>query len=266
MPRQLMKRKRRKEMPVRKTISKSLILYEIRNVLGNPYIWIFGVGFPIFFMFLMPMAVTRGMTDASIIRMVTTSLFLSIGALIPMANMLMGYGISCAQEMEKGVPQRLELFGISRKMTLCNRAISEGIFFVLSFLLYGLIGMLGLKLEAPAASGVMYYAVCMLLFGIICFAMGHGIACLLRKFSLTYCVMMILYFGFMVCSGMMGISYEDMPKAMKAVANLIPVTYITKDFYTVWTGKSYNFMPMIQSYLFLGAVAGIVLFAGMKRK
>lgn len=253
-------------MSERKIISKSLIIYEIRNVIGNPYIWIFGIGFPIFSMFLLPGIITRGMTDDKVIRIISTSLFLSLGSLIPMANLMMGYGVSYAQELEKGIPQRLELFGISNKATLSNRLISELIFLILSFVVYGITGRIFLKMDVPAISGLFLYAGNMLLFGIICFMLGHGVAGLLRKFSLTYCVMMILYFAFLFAGGMMGVSYEDLPKAVKAVANLLPVTYIARDFYNVWVGENYNFMPMIQSYLFLGAVAGLLLFASSKRK
>lgn len=62
----------------------------------------------------------------------------------------------------------------------------------------------------------------------------------------------------------MGITYENMPTGMQQVAKLLPITYINRDFYTVWTGESYNFIPMLQSYLLLGAVAGILLFIAVK--
>ena len=65
--------------------------------------------------------------------------------------------------------------------------------------------------------------------------------------------------------GMMGISYDQMSKGMQTVAKMLPMTYISRDFVTVWTGKNYNFMPMIQSYLFLAAIAGILLFIVWKK-
>ena len=76
---------------------------------------------------------------------------------------------------------------------------------------------------------------------------------------------MMLYFAFMIFSGMMGVEYADLPKWAQAVARMLPVTYINRDFYQVWSGEAYNFMPMIQSYLFLGAVSGILLFLVWKR-
>ena len=92
-----------------------------------------------------------------------------------------------------------------------------------------------------------------------------GVACICRSFGRTYCVSMMLYFAFMIFSGMMGVEYADLPKWAQAVARMLPVTYINRDFYQVWLGEAYNFMPMIQSYLFLGAVSGILLFLVWKR-
>ncbi len=64
---------------------------------------------------------------------------------------------------------------------------------------------------------------------------------------------------------MMGVDYENMPGWMQGVAKLLPVTYFNRDFYEIWTGKAYDFMPMVQSFLLFGAVGGILLFAALKR-
>ena len=69
----------------------------------------------------------------------------------------------------------------------------------------------------------------------------------------------------MILGGMMGISFDNMPGPVQAAAKLLPVTYINRDFYTVWNGERYNFAPMLQSYLLLGAVAGILMFFALKR-
>ena len=107
--------------------------------------------------------------------------------------------------------------------------------------------------------------VCILTLSVILFCLAHAIASMLRKFSLVYCVTMLIYFGMMILGGMMGISFDNMPSAMQAAAKLLPVTYINRDFAAIWVGESYNFMPMVQSYLLLGAVAGILLFFTVKR-
>lgn len=249
----------------RKIITGSMIRYELRNVTGNPFVHIFGIGMPTLMAILVIRAVVTELSDAAMIKMVSTTVFLGIGALIPMATILIGYAVVQAQDLEKGIPQRLQLFGIKNRVTIANRAVSELIFMALAYFIYFFVGIFTLDLEAPAVSGVLLYIVCILAFSILCFMMAHGIASLIKKFGLTYCVVMFIYFAFMIFGGSMGISYENMSEWMQAVAKLLPITYFNRDFFTVWTGESYDFMPMIQSYLFFGAVGGILLFIAQKR-
>ncbi|MCX4318558.1 MAG: hypothetical protein OSJ44_02230, partial [Lachnospiraceae bacterium] len=111
-----------------KLITKSMILYELRNVTGNPFVHIFGVGMPVLMSILITHMVTMEMSDAAMAKTVSTSVFLGIGALIPLATILMGYSVMQAQDLEKGIPERLKLFGIKNSVTICTRAVSELIF------------------------------------------------------------------------------------------------------------------------------------------
>ncbi|MCI8542622.1 ABC transporter permease [Acetatifactor aquisgranensis] len=250
----------------RKTVSRQMLAFEFRKTIGNPYVHIFGVGMPVLMMIIITRAVVGEIADAAIRSGVNTTVFLGIGALIPMATIFMGYGVSNAQELEKGIPQRMELFGIKPGVTICNRILAEAIFMFLAFLIYFAVGYAAVDLEAPELSGALLYAVCILGFSVFLFCFAYGISSLLRKFSLTYCVTMLLYFAMMILGGMMGISYENLPPAVQLVAKLLPVTYINRDFYTVWKGENYNFVPMLQSYLLMGAAAGILMFFTMKRR
>lgn len=249
----------------RKLLSWSMISFEMRNVMGNPFTHIFGIGMPTLMLVIISVAVTRQMSDSKMISMVCTSLFLAIGSLIPLATVLMGYSVSQAQELEKEIPQRMVLFGIKTKVTLVNRAVSELIFMLIAFFIYSVFSVLFLKLEKPTASGVLFYSLCELFLALICFVMAHAIANFFRRFGSTYCVTMLLYFAFMLFGGNMGIDYESMPDGMQAVARLLPVTYISRDFEAVWVGESYDFMPLVQSFLFLSALSGVMLFISLKR-
>lgn len=242
-----------------------MILFELRNITGNPFVHIFGIGMPLFMAVFITRAVVSEMTDAALIKNVSTSIFLGIGALIPMATVLMGYAVLHAQEMEKGIPERLRLFGIKNYMTICNRAVAELLFLSLAYALYFLTGIIFLNLEAPVFSGLVLYIICIVCFSVICFAIGHAIASLAKRFSVTYCITMLVYFACMMLGGMMGISYENMPPVLQAAAKLLPVTYFSRDFFTIWTGETYNFISMIQAYLFFGAAAGILLFAAVRK-
>lgn len=249
----------------RKAISLQMLAFEFRKTIGNPYVHIFGVGMPVVMMLIITKAVLAEMPSGAMGATVSTSVFLGIGVLIPMATIFMGYGISNAQELEKGIPQRMELFGIQPGVSICNRILSEAIFMGLAFLLYFVVGFTFVDLNGPKPLGALLYVVCILVLSVILFCLAHAISSLLRKFSLTYCVTMLVYFAMMILGGMMGISYDNMPTAVQMLAKLLPVTYINRDFYIVWNGESYNFVPMLQSYLLMAAVAGILMFFTLKR-
>lgn len=244
----------------KRTVSLQMILFEFRKTIGNPYVHIFGVGMPVLMLIIITIALGAEVPQGEIRSQMVTSVFLGIGALIPLATVLMGYAVSQAQELEKGIPQRMELFGIRPLVSLCSRAVSEMLFMLAAFCVYFVVGFAFVGVNAPTVSGVVLYLVCILALSAILFGLAHGVASLLRKFSLTYCVTMLLYFAIMMLGGMMGISYDDMPVPLQVAAKLLPVTYFTRDFNTVWNGEPYNFAPMLQSYLFLGAAAGILLF------
>ena len=70
----------------------------------------------------------------------------------------------------------------------------------------------------------------------------------------------------MVLCGMMGVQVEDLPEAAQKVAALFPMSYITSDFAGFWTEGNYNFTPLIQSFLFFGAVSGIILLIALRRE
>lgn len=249
----------------KKTITKYMVFYELRNVTGNPFVHIFGIGMPIFMAILITRIAVSEVSDTAIIKTISTSVFLGIGAMIPMATILMGYAVRQAQDFEKGIPERMQLFGIKNYVTICNRAVSELIFMAAAFVLYFFVGIIFLDLETPVFSGFVLYIVCMLFFSIMCFMLGHAIAVLAKRFSITYCIVMMVYFAFMILGGMMGISYENMSAAMQVAAKLLPVMYFNKDFITIWTGGTYNFVPMVQSYLFFGAASGILLFIASRK-
>jgi len=55
-----------------------MISYELRNVTGNPFVHIFGIGLPIFFLFIITRMTVSELQDASLIKTVSTTVFLGI--------------------------------------------------------------------------------------------------------------------------------------------------------------------------------------------
>lgn len=250
----------------RKKLSASMLLFEFRNITGNPYIHIFGIGLPVLMVLIFGNVLASNIPDGEMLSKAVTGLFLGLGTMIPLAAMLVGYAATFSQELEKGIPQRLELFGIDQGMTIVSRILAELIFQVCSFVIYFAVGALILRIEAPAVKGLFCYMICIAALGVISFGLAHAVALLFRKFGITYCVTMILYFCIMIVSGMMGIDYEMLPPPVQAAARLLPTYYFVKDFADIWQGREYNFIPMLQAYLFAGALAGVLLFFSLRRR
>ena len=62
----------------RKLFSRRMLLFEFRNVIGNPYVHIFGVGMPILMMVIITRAVLGEIAETEMLATVTTSVFLEL--------------------------------------------------------------------------------------------------------------------------------------------------------------------------------------------
>ena len=243
----------------RSKVSLKLIQYELRNILGNPFVHIFGVALPMLLSILITKAATDGLPKEAYTEVATT-VFLGISTIIPLATILMGYSVLCAQEIEKQVTLRMKLFGVTEKSIIISRLISEYLYILVAFVLYFFVSGSIIKIEPPKASGIFAYFICLTLFCFALFMIAHSLANLIKKFGATYAVSMAIYFGSMILSGMMGVTVDKFPKGIQRIANLLPSTYLNSDFYEVWIAKDYNYMPLIQSFIFVFAIAGIMVF------
>lgn len=241
-----------------KKCTRRLVAYEIRNLLGNPFVYIFGIGLPILLLFIITRAI-EAETPEMFIAQANTSVFITMSLIVPMAVLLIGYAANYAQELEKEIPLRMELFGYNVKSMLLAKIIAHFIVVAAGLALYTGVAYMIVELQAPRPGSALCLILCHFLLGIIFFALAHGAATFFKKFGPTYAVMMALYFGIMILCGMMGVKTEMLPVPAQKIAALLPMSYISSDFIDFWTEGSYNFAPLIQSFLFLGAIAGIVL-------
>ena len=224
----------------------NLILYELRNINGNFYVHFFGMIFPVL-MSVIFSKVYGNQVQEAIRQEVATSIAISMSMMCPMSIVLIGYAANYSQEVEKGVPLRMRLFGYQEKSMILAKMIAQLIFLTIALVVYGVCEMLLIDVIRPAISSLICLVGCLYL------------AELLKKFGPTYAVSMGLYFLFMILCGMMGISTSQLPKALQIVSKTLPMSYIGNDFVDFWQGGNYNFVPLIQSFLFLGAVSGILL-------
>lgn len=248
-----------------KRCNRSLIMYEVRNIAGNIFVHLFGIGLPILLSLFISSVASKDVPEFMKQRVVT-SVAITMSLIIPMAIMLIGYAANYAQEVERNVPTRMYLFGFSEKSMMLAKAIAQLIFLTGAMLIYMVAEVLFLDIQKPALLSFLFLLACLYLVGILFFLFAHGISNLLKKFGPTYAVTMTMYFLIMILSGMMGMGSDQLPEPMKTIAYTLPTTYISNEFIDFWQGQHYNFMPLIQSFLFFGTLAGIVVMLSLYQK
>lgn len=248
-----------------KRCGRRLIIYEIRNTLGNPFIYMFGIAFPILMFFLIT-KVVQSEVPQSAVSQTNTAVFITMTLMIPMAVILLGYASNYSQELEKEIPLRMKLFGYPEKSVLLAKIIAQFAVMTVGLVIYTAVAYASMDMETPRLSSALCLILCLFLLSGIYFALAHGVATIFKKFGATYAVMMAVFFGVMVLCGMMGVKTDQLPDFGQKMAALLPMSYITSDFIDFWTEGSYNFAPLVQSFLFTGAVSGIVLLIAVRRE
>ena len=240
-----------------------LIKYEVLSNLYNGYSFFFGAVFPIFLMVMISKG-ALGDVPASLKPELVTSLLISMSMIIPLSTMFLGYAATYSNELEKDVPIRLSLFGFSGTRLFMGKLIANYIFLTFCFALY-LVGTLSfVKIAKPAVPAVIIWVISIYLMSALCLTLAHGIANLIRRFSVTYGVAMAIYFTIMALGGMMGVSLKDQPLEMQTVSRLFPFTYFGNGYIDFWMGREYNFAPYIQSLIFFAAVSIGVMMISFK--
>lgn len=240
------------------------VFYEIRNIIGNPFTTFFGMAFPTIMLFIITRAVSAEVPEAMVSE-ANASVFITMSMMVPMAVILIGYASNYSQELEQEIPMRMKLFGITEGTMVAAKMTAQMIVVTVGLLVYTVIAFIGLDMDKPTWRAALILIVCLYLSCVIFFAFAHGIAGMLKKFGPTFVCTMTMYFGIMMLCGMMGVRYEQLPKALQYVADLLPMRYIGNDFIRFWTGGSYNFVPLIQSFLFMGAVTGSLLLISVRK-
>ena len=248
-----------------KRCGRRLFVYEIRNVLGNPFIYMFGIAFPILMFFLIT-KVVQSEVPQSAVAQTNTAVFITMTLMIPMAVILLGYASNYSQELEKEIPLRMKLFGYPEKSVLLAKIIAQFAVMAAGLGIYTAVAYASMDMETPRLSSALCLILCLFLLSGIYFALAHGVATIFKKFGATYAVMMAVFFGSMVLCGMMGIKVDQLPAFAQKMAALLPMSYISSEFIDFWTDGSYNFAPLVQSFLFTGAVSGIVLLIAVRRE
>lgn len=206
---------------MKKKCSLKLVIYELRNINGNFMTHFFGIVFPNLMSLLLVKAI-GSQAPEEMRGEVATSIMLTMSLVIPLAIMLLGYGAIYSNEVEKGIPLRMGLFGYGGKTEIMAKILAHLIFMTLALLVFGIFHVAVMGIIKPAFSSIL-------------------------------CLLVSLY--------LMGVKTKQLPEVLQKVAKTLPMTYVSNDFIDFWKGGSYNFMPFIQSFIFFGAAAGIILMA-----
>lgn len=249
----------------KKKCNLNMVLYELRNINGNLMTHFFGIVFPNLMSLMFAKAI-GGQVPAEQRQEVIVSIMISMSMVMPLSVMFLGYGAVYSQEVEREIPLRMHLFGFREKSLIAAKIIAHVIFLTIAFGIYAVVQMLALDIPRPAFTSLLCLLLSLYLIGAIFMVIIHSLANICRKFSITYGVSMAIYFLVMIVTGMMGLRTEQLPEALQKVSRALPMTYISNDFGSFWQGGSYNFMPFIQSFIFLGAVAGILCMAASAKK
>lgn len=241
-----------------KKCSFRMIRYELRNINGNFMTHFFGIVFPNIMSLIFATMIGNQVPDA-MRQGAVISVVICMALIMPMSIMFLGYGAIYSQEVEHEIPLRMHLYGYSERNLITAKVIAHLIFLTMAFVIYGVIQTIMLDVPKPAFSSLLCLLVSLYLVGVIFLLIVHSMANIFRKFSVTFGLSMAIYFLLMMVTGMMGISTDQLPKVLQVVAGVFPMTYISNDFADFWQGGSYNFMPYIQSCIFLGAFSGILL-------
>lgn len=241
------------------------LVYEIRNTLGNIFIIIFGVFFPMVMSIVVGKIFTGNVSEEAK-STAYAGIFITMSLIIPMATILIGYAATFSQELEKNMPLRLELFGYTRKSQLVLKMLSNLIVMTVSLILFTIVDFSFLDIPKPSPKAVVILVISLYLLACIFFVFAHGLAMFFKKFGPTYAITMAFYFITMMLCGMFGVMPSQLPSGLRFIAYLFPMSYISEDFVTFWEGGSYNFAPFIQSMIFFAGLSGIVLFIGLRKK
>ena len=240
-----------------------LVKYEVLNNLYNGYSFFFGAVFPIFLMIMISKGALSDVPETAKLE-ATASVFIGASMIIPLSTMFLGYAASFSNELEKDVPTRLSLFGLSGARLFVGKLIANFIFLTFCYALY-IIGTLSfVKVATPRPLAAVIWVVSMYLISALCLALAHGVANMIRRFGITYGIVMAIYFTIMGLGGMMGVRLKDLPIGLQTVSKLFPFTHFGNGYIDFWMGKSYNFAPFVQSLIFFVAVSIGVMMISFK--
>lgn len=244
---------------MKKTFNVQFFYYELMNNVLNGFSMFFGIAFPMILSFIISIQI-KSSVPQSMMKDTLTSVAIGFSLIIPLATGFIGYTANYATELESHIPDRLYLFGFSQTTLLVYKILAALVFLTSGLIIFAIFEYIALGIALPSLKGFLVMIVIYYVFSIIMLVFAHGISNLVRKFGLAYAITMVFYFGFMILSGMMGISVHALPNALQIVSKMLPTRYFVEEgILDLYKGLDYNLAPLLQSLLLWAAIAVLVL-------
>jgi len=240
------------------------IKYEFLNAMGNFFAIFFGFIFPPCMCLLIYGITTIDIPEVNV--NIANELFINFMLLLPLVTLMLGFGALISQEMEKSINTRLALFGYNEKQQLITKLLVQLGMLMIEVLVFCAVTLPFMPVQTPSVIVAILYSICMLMVGIIFAVIAYSLSLYFKKFSICYGIMMGIYFLMMILSGMMGIRPEQLPAFIKPLANLMPLTQMVMTFSRSWTGSIDNLAPLLQSFIFLGSISGLMLIIALRKE
>ncbi len=238
---------------------KSFIKYELESLLKNGYTMGFALIFPcLLFLLISRQVISEAPEDMK--NYLLTIIFISLSTIIPLAGVFLGHSATYSREYENGVPQRLHLFGISNKVLISSKIISQIAFVIPAFLIYYIFSITVVGMRFNKISVILVMILLLIVQSLSEFLLAHSLVGLIKKFGATYAVTMTLYFVFMIVSGNMGIQFDKLPSFLQFIGKkMLPFVEYTNFNINLFSGKELDFVPLISSNIVFLSL-GIVIF------
>ena len=249
-----------------KSCNKKLIIYEIRNAIGNPFIAFFGIVFPVMMLMIITFSL-RKQVPSSMIRETNTGVFITMSLIIPMAVILLGHSANYSQELEKEIPVRIAAVWLSQNSIMLAKIIAQTITLTAGLIFYSVFSYILVDLQSPKFSSALCLIGCLYLLGIFFFLFAHGLSNIFKKFGpYVYDKYVCLLWEH---DSLRYDGHTDRTASQSAEAcGIFPSNELHQQcFIEFWQGGSYNFGPMIQAFLFFGALCGLlVIYSNYKNR
>lgn len=241
------------------------IIYEVKNALGNIFTIIFGFIFPILMTLILFFAFSGDLEGIALENM-KISMFVTNMIIVPLAILFIGFSALFSQEIERKVTLRMSLYGYTEIKQLQAKFVAQFLVVFLSLLIYCVVLIPIIGLEAPSLIGLLLIVIFLLIISFTFYVFAFAISLLAKKFSIAFGLTMSLYFIIMILSGMMGVSSNQLPIGLKEVSQVLPTTHLVNHSVELWHNYAFNMTGLMISTASLLLMSLLLAYIANKQK